>query len=101
MFTGYLAAQDLSQVRWAYFAISSIAYILLIGQILQSKAPRSNWIKNYILFGWTVFPIVFFLAPTGLGLISSAIATLLYLLLDIYTKIIFSIQLGIKTGKDI
>jgi bacteriorhodopsin len=33
------------------------------------------------------------LAPTGIGLIGAGIANLLYLLLDIYTKIVFNIQL--------
>jgi bacteriorhodopsin len=41
-----------------------------------------------------VFPIVFALAPTGLGLIGAAVANLLYLALDVYTKIVFNIQLS-------
>jgi bacteriorhodopsin len=43
---------------------------------------------------FALFPIVFVLAPTGLGLIGAAVANLLYLLLDIYTKIVFNVQLS-------
>ncbi len=94
MGTGFLAARDLTAVRWIHFAISSVAYLLLAVDVLSAKAPGSQWVKNYILFGWTVFPIVFFLAPTGVGLLGAAVANLLYLVLDVYTKIVFNVQLS-------
>jgi sensory rhodopsin len=96
MFTGFLAARDLSAARWIHFVISSVAYVLLLSRILAVKAKEARWVNPYILFGWTVFPIVFFIAPTGLGLLGAAAANLLYLALDIYTKIVFSVQLGGK-----
>jgi bacteriorhodopsin len=94
MFTGFLAARDLTAVRWVHFVISSVAYVLLVTKVLSVKTPESQWVGNYIVFGWTAFPIVFALAPTGLGLFGAAVANLLYLVLDIYTKIVFNIQLG-------
>ena len=93
MFTGFLAARDLTAVRWVHFVISSVAYVLLVTKVLSVKTPGAKWVRGYIFFGWTVFPIVFLLAPTGLELIGAAVANLLYLLLDIYTKIVFNIQL--------
>ena len=94
MFAGLLAARDLTAVRWIHFVISSVAYIVLVSQVLSVQTARSQWVRYYIFFGWTVFPIVFLLAPTGFGLIGAAVANLLYLLLDIYTKIVFTIQLS-------
>jgi sensory rhodopsin len=94
MFTGALAARDTTVIRWVHIAISSVAYVLLVSQILSVKTTGSQWVSRYIFFGWTVFPIVFVLAPTGLGLIGAAVANLLYLVLDIYTKIVFNLQLG-------
>jgi sensory rhodopsin len=99
MFTGFLAARDLTAIRWVHFVISSVAYILLVIKVLSVQAPGSNWISSYIFFGWTVFPVVFLLAPTGLGLIGAAVANLLYLLLDIYTKIVFNIHLARASAK--
>jgi sensory rhodopsin len=94
MFTGFLAARDLTGMRWVQFVISSVAYAMLISKVLSVKTPASEWVSNYVYFGWTVFPIVFLLAPTGVGLIGSALANLLYLVLDLYTKIIFNTQLS-------
>jgi bacteriorhodopsin len=94
MFTGYLAARDLTAVKWVYFVISCVAYVLLVMKVLSAKAVASKWVNSYLFFGWTVFPIVFLLAPTGLGLIGAEVANLLYLVLDVYTKIIFNIQLA-------
>jgi len=94
MFTGYLAARDLTAVKWVHFVISCAAYVLLVLKLLSVKAAASQWVNNYVFFGWTVFPIVFLLAPTGLGLIGAAVANLLYLVLDVYTKIIFNIHLA-------
>jgi len=71
MLTGFLAARDLTVVKCAHFAISSVAYILLIVKILSVQTAGSRWAHSYIFFGWTVFPIVFLLAPTGLGLIGA------------------------------
>ncbi|MBS3750346.1 MAG: bacteriorhodopsin [Anaerolineales bacterium] len=92
MFTGFLAARDLSAVRWVHFVISCVAYTLLIIKVLLGKIAESQWVNSYIFFGWTVFPIVFLLAPTGLSLIGAGLANLLYLTLDFYTKIVFYIQ---------
>jgi len=93
MFTGFLAARDLTMIRWVHFVISSVAYVMLVIGVLRTKIAASQWVNSYVWFGWTAFPIVFFLAPTGLGLIGAGVANLLYLALDIYTKIVFSIQL--------
>lgn len=93
MGTGTLAAVTSGLTKWVFFALSSIAYVIQIAMVLKSKAEKSSWVNTYIFLGWTGFPIVFFLAPTGLGLIGAALAMGLYLLLDIYTKIIFNLQL--------
>ena len=97
MFTGFLAAVEVSQIRWVFFGISSVAYILLISKVISLSIKESQWVNNYIIFGWSAFPIVFLLAPTGFGLIGTSLGEILYLSLDIYTKIVFNIQLGRKS----
>jgi bacteriorhodopsin len=67
---------------------------LLVIKVLSVQTAGSDWVRYYIFLGWTIFPIVFFFAPTGLSLISAAVANLLYLLLDVFTKIVFNIQLS-------
>ena len=94
MGTGTLAAVSIGLSKWIFFVLSSIAYLIQIGMVLKVKEENSKWINTYIYLGWTGFPIVFLLAPTGIGLFGSAIAMGLYLILDIYTKIIFNLQLN-------
>jgi len=93
MGTGTLAAVTSGLSRWIFFILSSIAYLIQICMVLKIKEVNSKWINTYIYLGWTGFPIVFFLAPTGIGLFGAPIAMGLFLILDIYTKIIFNLQL--------
>ncbi|MFW5713665.1 MAG: bacteriorhodopsin [Brevefilum sp.] len=93
MGTGTLAAVSFGAAKWIFFVLSSIAYIIQIAPVLQVKDEGSKWINTYILLGWTGFPVVFLLAPTGIGLFDAALTMGLYLLLDIFTKIAFNIQL--------
>jgi len=48
------------------------------------------------LLGWTGFPLAFLLAPEGFGLITASVAAILYLLLDIFTKLIFYFDLNAR-----
>jgi len=93
MGTGTLAAVSSGLGKWILFLLSSIAYMIQILPLLKVNTEKSKWVNTTILLGWTGFPIVFFLAPTGLGLFGSATAMGLYLVLDVYTKIIFNLQL--------
>lgn len=93
MGTGTLAAVSSGLGKWIFFLLSSIAYMIQILPLLKVNTEKSKWVNTTILLGWTGFPIVFFLAPTGLGLFGSATAMGLYLVLDVYTKIIFNLQL--------
>ncbi len=93
MGTGALAAVSTGLTQWLFFVLSAIAYLIQIIPVLRAKEKDADWINLYIYIGWTGFPIVFFLAPTGIGLLGSTLAMALYLLLDIYTKIVFNLQL--------
>ena len=44
MVTGFLAARDLTVIRWVHIVISSVAYILLVMKILSVKDSRSKWV---------------------------------------------------------
>lgn len=93
MTAGFLAAITFGVVKWLFFILSSIAYLILVVNLFSINEAKSNWVNAYILFGWSVFPIVFFLAPTGIEVFGAALAMGFYLILDIYTKIIFNLQL--------
>jgi len=93
MLGGFLAAITSGIGKWLFFLIASIAYLIQIVPLLKIRSSSSKWVNGYILFGWSLFPVVFFLAPTGLEVFGAPLAIGLYLVLDIYTKIAFNLQL--------
>jgi sensory rhodopsin len=94
MLSGAFAAVMNGWVFWMMFVVSSFFYVGMIG-LLYTHGHRKGLHKvhPYILFGWSVFPVVFVLAPEGLGLICATVASIGYLILDIITKVVFYLDL--------
>lgn len=94
MLTGYLASIAGDLHRWIFFMISCLAFILLLF-LIHAKKPREKKIVGtvrwYVTFTWMLFPVVWVLAPTGISVFGAFVAAILYLLLDITTKIIFGL----------
>ena len=93
MVGGFLASITVGITKWLFFLFASIAFLIQVAPLLKAKDGSSKWINAYILFGWSVFPLVFIFAPTGLELFGATLAMGLYLALDIYPKIVFNLQL--------
>lgn len=101
MFTGAAASYYDGWYMIGFFVISSIAYVRLIYPLVTANSPHRASLIKYILLGWTGFPLVFLLAPDGYGIISAVTAAVLYLALDMFTKILFYHDLHrnmVKTG---
>ncbi len=95
MFNGFLSSYIITSSRWIFFILSSAAFIGLLYIVFKGEDnPDFKIIKQFVLVGWTLFPIVFLLSPTGIGILNTGIAESGYLILDIVTKIIF----GLKTS---
>jgi len=96
MGTGAAAAYFDGWYMIGFFAISTVAYIRLVYPLLTAVSPHRAAVGKYILIGWSGFPVAFLLAPDGFGLISAATAAVLFLLLDLFTKVIFYVDLHKK-----
>jgi sensory rhodopsin len=93
MFNGFLASYIVTDWRWIFFALSSAAYLGLLSFVIRGKVnPQFRALKPFVVIGWTLFPVVFLLAPTGVGILDTVVAEASYLLLDITTKIIYGIM---------
>jgi len=96
MISGAVAAVVDGPMKWVIFIFGGFFYVwqlmLLFEKVKDDE--KSAIIKRYILIGWTAFPIVFMLAPEGLGLIDNILAAALYLLLDVYAKGMFYIEIA-------
>jgi len=99
MFCGFLASIIINIDRWWFFALSSVAYIaMLLILFKKSKEGESNLnsIKWYVIVTWSIFPIVWILAPTGFGIITTFDESIAYLALDLITKIAFGLYITNK-----
>ncbi|WP_455369833.1 bacteriorhodopsin [[Eubacterium] cellulosolvens] len=98
MFCGFLASYITSLEKWLFFGLSSGAYVGLLFVLFRNSDYQTNALRRLIFFWvaifWSIFPLVWILAPTGFGLISTFVESLSYLILDIITKIIFGVLIA-------
>ena len=93
MVTGALASVSLENYKITFFGLSTIAFGLLIKEFYQTKSQTLKTLTPYIIFGWSAFPLVFIFSNEGIvNLIPVQVAGGIYLILDIFTKIIFYIH---------
>lgn len=92
MITGALSAVYEGSAMLSMFVVSTVAYIALLYKVFTAKSRNKPFFLKYIIAGWSVFPVVFLFAPEGYALISASTAAVLYLALDILTKIVFYIE---------
>ena len=99
MFCGFLASIISSADRWWFFGLSTAAYIGMLYNLFKSTNDESSNINSimwFVVLTWSLFPVVWVLAPTGFGIIAVDIEALLYLALDIVTKIAFGIYISMR-----
>jgi len=100
MLSGTVGAVISGVNMWAVFLLGSVWYVYQL-YLLYSHTNREYMrpFNKYIWFGWNGFPIVFLLSPVLLGVLSSYAAAVVYLLLDLFTKIVFYIELNMNSAE--
>jgi len=96
MATGTIAAVIDEPYKWMMFALGCIFFLQQLMLIFEkcTNSTQEKMVKTYIFCGWAIFPIVFVLAPEGLGIINNLAAMTIYLVLDIFTKVIFYLHIS-------
>jgi sensory rhodopsin len=92
MLAGFFASITFGYEKWLFFIISSIAFSINLIIIFQKSTKQTEFMKNikyFIIITWSLFPLVWIFAPTGIEILSPGITALLYLLLDFVTKIFY------------
>jgi len=97
---GIAAVVTAGTLSWGLFAVASAAYAVLVYGLLV-LLPRSasaegdrvravfGTLRNITVVLWTLYPVVWLLAPTGLGLLTPATEMLVFVYLDIVSKVGF------------
>ncbi|ACM55691.1 bacteriorhodopsin [Halorubrum lacusprofundi] len=97
---GIVAAATTGTVSWVAFGVAGVAYLGLVYGLLVSL-PRSasaegdriravfGTLRNITVVLWTLYPVVWLLAPTGFGLLTPTTEMLVFVYLDIVSKVGF------------
>ena len=100
MFCGFLASYVTSGEKWIFFGLSSGAYMGLLYVLFWNTDYHTDVVRRsimwWVIIFWSLFPVIWILAPTGFGLVSTVVESLGYLLLDVITKIAFGLFLLYK-----
>ncbi len=97
MFCGFLASIIVTVDRWWFFALSSVAYIGMLYTLFKRRGDESVNITSvmwFVMLTWSLFPVVWVLAPTGFGVFTTFAEAILYLALDFMTKIAFGLYIA-------
>jgi sensory rhodopsin len=97
MFCGFLASVISSVDRWWFFGLSTAAYIGMLFTLFKPTrdgGSSGSSVMWFVIVTWSLFPLVWVLAPTGFGVIAIDLEAILYLALDIVTKIAFGIYIS-------
>jgi len=118
---GIAASATTGTLSWALFGVGGVAYVALVYGLLvtlpQSASAAGDRVRavfgtlrNITVVLWTLYPVVWALAPTGLGLVTPATEMLVFVYLDIVSKVGFVVvavagadaldRLGAERGLD-
>lgn len=95
MITGAFASLSTGFFMLVWFVLGGLFYVVMVRTLMASQNFKK--VSKYIWFGWSVFPLIFILSPEGFGVVPMMYAMIAYLILDIYTKIIFYKTINKKT----
>lgn len=96
MLCGFLASFITSVDRWWFFGLSSAAYVGMLYTLFKRYDGSSKSISSimwFVVITWSLFPLIWVLAPTGIGIFAADIEAILYLALDFITKIAFGVYI--------
>lgn len=97
---GVVAVATTGVLSWAAFGVAGVAYLGLVYGLLvelpryaasESDRVRAVFgtLRNITVVLWTLYPVVWLLAPTGLGLLTVSTEMLVFVYLDFVSKVGF------------
>ncbi|VTT86934.1 sensory rhodopsin 1 [Halorubrum sp. DM2] len=97
---GVAASVTTGTASWVAFGVAGAAYVALVYGLLVTL-PRSastecgrvravfGTLRNITVVLWTLYPVVWLLAPTGFGILTPATEMLVFVYLDVVSKVGF------------
>ncbi len=102
MVLGFGAALVTGLVGYALFAVASVAYVYLLYLLLGPMTARATEqttgltslftsLRNLTVILWSVYPVIWLLGPTGVGVLTVTVDIVLITYLDVLTKVGFGL----------
>mgnify|MGYP006299163091 FL=1 len=87
-------------VGYAFFGVGTVAYLVLVALLVWTLPRRASFdtprqaasfttLRNLTVVVWTLYPVVWLLAPTGVGLLLPDTQVLVLTYLDLVSKVGF------------
>jgi sensory rhodopsin len=95
MVTGLFASITEFPVKWLFFTLSSLAYVYVLYHIGKNRAEQ-KFIFIFVVVFWSGFPLVWLLSPAAFMVLNSFWTALIYLVLDLITKVYFGVHTTLK-----
>ena len=95
MVTGLFASITEFPVKWLFFTLSSLAYVYVLYHIGKNRAEQ-KFIFVFVVVFWSGFPLVWLLSPAAFMVLNSFWTALIYLVLDVITKVYFGVHTTLK-----
>ncbi|MFA1612359.1 bacteriorhodopsin [Halobellus rubicundus] len=97
---GIAATAVAGLLQYVFFGVGTIAYLVLVQLLVQTLPERATFstpreessfttLRNLTVIVWTLYPVVWLLAPTGVGLLLPETQVLVFTYLDIVSKVGF------------
>lgn len=95
MLTGLFASISENLIKWLFFTLSTLAYFYVLFQIIRNRNDEEFLILFVAVF-WSGFPVVWLLSPAGFMVLDAFWTAVLYLVLDLITKVYFGYYTTMK-----
>lgn len=98
---GIAAALNPGSQRWLFFGAGAVGYLVLLYGLLRTLPralgdnpdPRTRslfvTLRNITVVLWTLYPVVWILAPAGVGILQTEMYTMVVVYLDFISKVAF------------
>ncbi|MHA2473078.1 MAG: bacteriorhodopsin [Promethearchaeota archaeon] len=95
MVSGLLASITEGLIKWLFFILSSVAYLYILFQI-NKRSSNEKYPVIFVTIFWSGFPLVWLLSPAGFMVLDAFWTALIYLILDLITKVYFGYYTTMK-----
>ncbi|WP_435064744.1 bacteriorhodopsin [Halobaculum sp. EA56] len=96
--TGFVATTTAGTLRWGAFAVSSLAFLVMLYVLFVQYPRRANTttperkrlflrLRNQVGVLWLLYPVIWLASPVGFGLVSTLGTAMLVTFMDVAAKV--------------